>query len=126
MRRLYVGGLSHAVTQKELKDRFGKFGDVVDVELRTRRDEEGVPYKTFGYINISISDADLKRCLTVLNKSKWKGGTLQIETAKESFLHRLAQERQAAADPDLQQTAADDGKQNLLDSLSKAGSTTSP
>ncbi|XP_024125703.1 nucleolar protein 8 isoform X1 [Oryzias melastigma] len=121
MRRLYVGGLSHAVTQKELKDRFGKFGDVVDVELRTRRDEEGVPYKTFGYINISISDADLKRCLTVLNKSKWKGGTLQIETAKESFLHRLAQERQAAADPDLQQTAADDGKQNLLDSLSKAG-----
>lgn len=41
MRRLFVGGLSHTVTQKELKDRFGKFGDVVDVELRTRRDEEG-------------------------------------------------------------------------------------
>lgn len=28
--------------------------------------------------------------LTVLNKSKWKGGTLQIETAKESFLHRYS------------------------------------
>lgn len=41
MRRLYVGGLNHAVTQKDLKDRFGKFGDVLDVELRTRRDEEG-------------------------------------------------------------------------------------
>ncbi|XP_020557117.1 nucleolar protein 8 isoform X2 [Oryzias latipes] len=121
MRRLFVGGLSHTVTQKELKDRFGKFGDVVDVELRTRRDEEGVPYKTFGYINISISDADLKRCLTVLNKSKWKGGTLQIETAKESFLHRLAQEQQAVANQDLQQAAADDRRQNLLDSLSKAG-----
>lgn len=26
--------------------------------------------------------------LTVLNKSKWKGGTLRIEVAKESFLHR--------------------------------------
>ena len=26
--------------------------------------------------------------MTVLNKSKWKGGTLQIEMAKESFLHR--------------------------------------
>lgn len=26
--------------------------------------------------------------MTVLNKSKWKGGTLQIETAKESFLTR--------------------------------------
>lgn len=24
----------------------------------------------------------------MLNKSKWKGGTLRIEVAKESFLHR--------------------------------------
>ncbi|TNM89196.1 hypothetical protein fugu_005451 [Takifugu bimaculatus] len=61
MQRLYVGGLSHTVTQKDLKDRFGKFGDVEDVELRIRRDTEGVPYKTFGYININISDANLKR-----------------------------------------------------------------
>ncbi|XP_071350360.1 nucleolar protein 8 [Trachinotus anak] len=121
MRRLYVGGLSHSVTQKDLKDRFGKFGDVQDVELRTRRDEEGVPYKTFGYINIDISDADLKKCLTVLNKSKWKGGTLQIETAKESFLHRLAQERQAVVEQRLQPPAAEDKRQKLLDSLSKAG-----
>lgn len=41
MRRLYIGGLSHSVTQKDLKDRFGKFGDVEDVELRTRSDDEG-------------------------------------------------------------------------------------
>ncbi|XP_041837226.1 nucleolar protein 8 [Melanotaenia boesemani] len=121
MRRLYVGGLSHTVTQKDLKDRFGKFGVVEDVELRTRRDEEGVPYKTFGYVNINISDADLKKCLTVLNKSKWKGGTLQIETAKESFLQRLAEERQAAAEHHLQTPAAEDKKQKLLDSFSKAG-----
>uniref|UniRef100_A0A3B4EWM3 RRM domain-containing protein n=1 Tax=Pundamilia nyererei TaxID=303518 RepID=A0A3B4EWM3_9CICH len=91
MRRLYVGGLSHTVTEKDLKDRFGKFGAVEDVELRTRKDPEGVPFKTFGYVNINISDPDLKKCLTVLNKSKWKGGTLQIEIAKESFLetHRI-------------------------------------
>lgn len=41
MQRLYIGGLSHTVTSKDLKDRFGKFGDVQDVELRTRRDDEG-------------------------------------------------------------------------------------
>ncbi|XP_069006400.1 nucleolar protein 8 isoform X2 [Embiotoca jacksoni] len=121
MQRLYVGGLSHTITQKDLKDRFGKFGAVEDVELRTRRDEDGVPYKTFGYININISDADLKKCMTVLNKSKWKGGTLQIETAKESFLHRLAEERQATAEQRLRQPAVDDERQKLLDSLSKAG-----
>lgn len=42
MKRLYIGGLSHTITQKDLKDRFGKFGDVQDVELRTRRDDEGM------------------------------------------------------------------------------------
>lgn len=41
MQRLYIGGLSHTITQKDLKDRFGKFGDVQDVELRTRRDDDG-------------------------------------------------------------------------------------
>ncbi|XP_034020753.1 nucleolar protein 8 isoform X2 [Thalassophryne amazonica] len=121
MRRLYVGGLSQSVTQKDLKDRFGKFGDVDEVELRTKRDEQGTPYKTFAYININISDAELKKCLTVLNKSKWKGGTLQIETAKESFLHRLAQERQAGLEKHQQQHAGLDMKQKLLDSLSRAG-----
>uniref|UniRef100_A0A672YH36 RRM domain-containing protein n=1 Tax=Sphaeramia orbicularis TaxID=375764 RepID=A0A672YH36_9TELE len=88
MKRLYVGGLSHSITQKDLMDRFGKFGEVEDVELRTKTDEEGLPYKTFGYVNINISDTNLKKCLTTLNKSKWKGGILKIEPAKESFLHR--------------------------------------
>ncbi|XP_027858683.1 nucleolar protein 8 [Xiphophorus couchianus] len=121
MRRLYVGGLNHTVTQKDLKDRFGKFGEVLDVELRTRRDEEDVPYKTFAYININISEADLKKCMTVLNKSKWKGGTLQIEAAKESFLQRLAQERQEAAEHQLQRSANGAKKHKLLDTWSKAG-----
>ncbi|TNN56766.1 Nucleolar protein 8 [Liparis tanakae] len=121
MKRLYVGGLSHSITQKDLKDRFGKFGDVEDVEVRTRKDDEGVPYKTFSYININISDGDLKKCMTVLNKSKWKGGTLQIETAKESFLQRLAEERQEAAEQHLLPPAVQDKKQKMLDSLSKAG-----
>ncbi|XP_051932235.1 nucleolar protein 8 isoform X2 [Hippocampus zosterae] len=122
MQRLYVGGLSHSVTQKDLTDRFGKFGKVEDVELRTRRDDEGVPYKTFAYINLSISTTDLKKCMTVLNKSKWKGGTLQIEPAKESFLHKLAQERQLEQQRPRQDT--DNKQQNapkLLESLSKAG-----
>uniref|UniRef100_A0A6Q2Z615 RRM domain-containing protein n=1 Tax=Esox lucius TaxID=8010 RepID=A0A6Q2Z615_ESOLU len=88
MKRLYIGGLSHTITQKDLRDRFGKFGDVQDVELRTRRDDEGVPYKTFGYINLEITDDGFKKCMTVLNKSKWKGGTIQIEQAKESFLEQ--------------------------------------
>nr|XP_049589365.1 nucleolar protein 8 isoform X11 [Syngnathus scovelli] len=122
MPRLYVGGLSHSVTQKDLTDRFGNFGNVEDVELRTRRDDEGVPYKTFAYINLNISDTDLKKCMSVLNKSKWKGGTLQIELAKESFLQKLARERQAEQQR-LRQNADDTHQREhkLLESLREAG-----
>ncbi|KAK0147224.1 Nucleolar protein 8 [Merluccius polli] len=120
MKRLYVGGLSHSITQKDLRDRFGKFGSVEDVELRTRSDDEGVPYKTFGYINITISDDDFKKCMTVLNKSKWKGGTLLIEPAKESLLQRLKQEREARTQESPSATHQD-SKKKVLDSLRSAG-----
>ncbi|XP_076125206.1 nucleolar protein 8 [Alosa pseudoharengus] len=118
-KRLYVGGLSHNISEKDLKDRFGKFGEVSDVEVVTRKDEGGNPVKTFGYININISDDGFKKCLTVLNKSKWKGETLQIELAKESFLHRLAMERQQAAEN--AQAKNLNQKERLVDSLKKAG-----
>uniref|UniRef100_A0A8B9RSW5 Nucleolar protein 8 n=1 Tax=Accipiter nisus TaxID=211598 RepID=A0A8B9RSW5_9AVES len=87
LKRLYVGGLGHTVSKAELQERFGNFGRVLDAEIITRKDDQGNPMKTFAYINISISDADLKKCMSILNKTKWKGGTLQIELAKESFLH---------------------------------------
>jgi len=41
MKRLYIGGLGHTVSEKDLKDRFGKFGDVSDVEIIRRKDEQG-------------------------------------------------------------------------------------
>ncbi|XP_029989353.1 nucleolar protein 8 isoform X2 [Sphaeramia orbicularis] len=121
MKRLYVGGLSHSITQKDLMDRFGKFGEVEDVELRTKTDEEGLPYKTFGYVNINISDTNLKKCLTTLNKSKWKGGILKIEPAKESFLHRLTVERQVEAERQLHPPSVDDTNNHLVESLSSVG-----
>ncbi|XP_062400697.1 nucleolar protein 8 [Sardina pilchardus] len=118
-KRLYVGGLSHNISEKDLKDRFGKFGEVSDVEVVTRKDEDGNPVKTFGYINMNVSDDGFRKCMTVLNKSKWKGGTLQIEMAKESFLHRLAVERQQAAENG--QAKHLNQNESLVDSLKEAG-----
>uniref|UniRef100_A0A8D0C114 Nucleolar protein 8 n=2 Tax=Salvator merianae TaxID=96440 RepID=A0A8D0C114_SALMN len=88
LKRLYVGGLAHSISEAELQERFSKFGKVSEIEIVTRKDEQGIPTKTFAYINITLSEKELKRCLSILNKTKWKGGTLQIELAKESFLHR--------------------------------------
>lgn len=58
MRRLYIGGLSHLVTQKDLKDRFGKFGDVEDVELRTRKDDDGEEFDTL-YLTTMLTIAEV-------------------------------------------------------------------
>ncbi|NXB65415.1 NOL8 protein, partial [Struthidea cinerea] len=118
-KRLYVGGLGHTVSKAELEERFGKFGRVLEAEIITRKDDQGNPTKTFAYISVSISDADLRKCMSVLNKTKWKGGTLQIELAKESFLHRLATEREEAK---LQKEKPQRNDQMcLLESLKKIG-----
>ncbi|XP_063267742.1 nucleolar protein 8 isoform X2 [Prinia subflava] len=119
VKRLYVGGLGHTVSKAELEERFGKFGRVLEAEIITRKDDQGNPMKTFAYISVNISDADLKKCMSILNKTKWKGGTLQIELAKESFLHRLATEREEAK---LQKEKPPRNDQMcLLESLKKTG-----
>lgn len=41
VKRLYVGGLGHTITEAELQERFGKFGNVTDTEIITRKDEQG-------------------------------------------------------------------------------------
>ncbi|XP_031976521.1 nucleolar protein 8-like isoform X3 [Corvus moneduloides] len=118
-KRLYVGGLGHTVSKAELEERFGKFGRVLEAEIITRKDDQGNPTKTFGYISVNISDADLRKCMSILNKTKWKGGTLQIELAKESFLQRLATEREEAK---LQKEKPQRNDQMcLLESLKKTG-----
>ncbi|KAF7478258.1 Hypothetical predicted protein [Marmota monax] len=95
-KRLFVGGLGQAISETDLQIQFSRFGEVSDVEIITRKDDQGNPQKIFAYINIKVAEEDLKKCMSVLNKTKWKGGTLQIQLAKESFLHRLAQEREEA------------------------------
>lgn len=95
-KRLFVGGLGQAISETDLQNQFSRFGEVSDVEIITRKDDQGNPQKIFAYVNIKVAEADLKKCMSVLNKTKWKGGTLQIQLAKESFLHRLAQEREEA------------------------------
>lgn len=96
MKRLFVGGLGQGISETDLQSQLSRFGEVSDVEIITRRDDQGNSQKVFAYVNIQITESDLKKCMSILNKTKWKGGTLQIQLAKESFLHRLAQEREEA------------------------------
>ncbi|XP_068940529.1 nucleolar protein 8 [Petaurus breviceps papuanus] len=92
-RRLFVGGLGPSVTKDDLRAQLGRFGDVSSVELVSRMNELGIPEKTFAYVNITLSEDALQRCLRALDRSTWRGSQLRVQPARESFLHRLAQER---------------------------------
>uniref|UniRef100_A0A2I3GUM4 Nucleolar protein 8 n=1 Tax=Nomascus leucogenys TaxID=61853 RepID=A0A2I3GUM4_NOMLE len=83
MKRLYVDGLSQEISETVLQNQFSRFAEVSEVEIITRKDDQGNPQKVVAYINISVAEADLKKCISVLNKTKWKGRTLQIQLAKE-------------------------------------------
>uniref|UniRef100_A0A2K5Z560 Nucleolar protein 8 n=1 Tax=Mandrillus leucophaeus TaxID=9568 RepID=A0A2K5Z560_MANLE len=76
MKHLYVGGLGQDISETDLQNQFSRFAKVSDVEIITRKDDQGNPQKIFAYINISVAEADLKKCMSVLNKTKWKGGAL--------------------------------------------------
>ncbi|XP_048403584.1 nucleolar protein 8 [Stegostoma tigrinum] len=119
VKRLFVGGLHHTVSENEIKERFSTFGAVTDVDLVFRKDNEGNPVKTFGYVNINTAETELKRCISILNKSRWKGEMLQVELAKECFLHKLAQERKVAAKNQFKPQVNSVNK--VLESLKKAG-----
>ncbi|XP_019633539.1 PREDICTED: nucleolar protein 8-like [Branchiostoma belcheri] len=93
--RLYVGGLFCEVTDADLIGRFEMFGQVSSVDIVRRTDDKGKPERTFAYVNLTTTDQKLKKCMAVYNKSKWKGHDMQIQVAKESFLARLAKEREA-------------------------------
>ncbi|PNI15191.1 NOL8 isoform 24 [Pan troglodytes] len=62
-KRLYVGGLSQDISEADLQNQFSRFGEVSDVEIITRKDDQGNPQKVFAYINISVAEADLKKSI---------------------------------------------------------------
>lgn len=59
-RRLYIGGLSDAVLEKDIKKKFSEFGTVKDVELRCKENYGNRRY--FAYINIQADKTNLDNC----------------------------------------------------------------
>ena len=70
-KRFFVGGLFHGVSTQDIEERFSKFGKVSAVNIKTKLDSEGKPFKTFAHLSIEASAKDLKKCkaLFILRKS---------------------------------------------------------
>ncbi|KAI8869185.1 hypothetical protein GQ42DRAFT_108354, partial [Ramicandelaber brevisporus] len=86
--RAYVGGLTEAISDTDLEQRFKLFGTVNGVEsVRSVTDQV---HRGFAYLDLNILPDQWHRLLSLFNGSKWKGAQLRIETAKPSYEQKLA------------------------------------
>ena len=60
-KRVYVGGLYHEATDKDLNQLFSKFGEVESVEIK-KRSENNVVNFVFAYVNVKTTDPQITQC----------------------------------------------------------------
>ena len=78
-KRLYVGNLSYKVTEKELQELFGEFGEVAFAKVITRSDGRS---KGFGFVEMAEED-NAKEAMEKLNQSTFMERTIVVNEAKE-------------------------------------------
>lgn len=78
-KRLYVGNLSYQVTEKELQELFGEFGEVAFAKVITRSDGRS---KGFGFVEMGEED-HAKAAMEKLNQSTFMERTIVVNEAKE-------------------------------------------
>ena len=72
--RLYLGNLRR-VNERDVRDVFEKFGEIVDLWLA--RDPPG-----FGFLTFKNKD-DAERAVREMNDMDWHGSRIKVEIAKE-------------------------------------------
>lgn len=116
-KRLFVGNLVFTVTDRDLKERFARFGDVDNVELHTKKDEFGKPLKMFAYVDLNIDQEKLVNCIKTYNSAKWKGSSIVVQVAKESYIQRIQREAKIRASQDKKSTPHDSAEPAPLKSI---------
>jgi len=77
--KLYVGNLSFSVTENELADAFGEYGNVLKATIVTDRDTGRS--RGFGFVEMSNSD-EANAAIDGLNGSQMAGRDLQVNIAR--------------------------------------------
>ena len=78
-KRMYVGNLNYAVTEKELNELFTEFGEVVDAKVITRPDGRS---KGFGFVEMAEED-QAAAAIEKLNQSEFMERTMVVNEARE-------------------------------------------
>jgi RNA recognition motif-containing protein len=78
--RLYVGNMSFATTEMDLRDLFGQAGTVADIKVMLDR-ETGRP-RGFAFVEMS-SSTEAQAAISQFNGRDFGGRTLKVDTAGE-------------------------------------------
>ncbi|KAJ3971378.1 hypothetical protein EV361DRAFT_225270 [Lentinula raphanica] len=92
VKRLHISGLAPSLTPADLSARLSHFGTVKSVDGFGLSDGVGQPRK-FGYVTIETTSGMLKKCLSSLSGTTYKGAKLRIGEAKPDFAERIAKEK---------------------------------
>jgi RNA recognition motif-containing protein len=77
--RIYVGNLPYSVTDEELRDTFGEFGELVSAEVVT--DRFSGQSKGFGFVEMP-NNAEADQAIKALNDQPLKGRKLTVNEAR--------------------------------------------
>jgi RNA recognition motif-containing protein len=76
---IYVGNLSYEVTEEDLKEAFGAFGEVETVKVI--KDKYTGRSKGFGFVEMPVQDA-AQSAINDLNETELKGRALKVNEAR--------------------------------------------
>jgi RNA recognition motif-containing protein len=76
---IYVGNLSYEVTEEDLKEAFGAFGEVESVKII--KDKYTNRSKGFGFVEMP-SNTEAQSAISDLNDTELKGQMLKVNTAR--------------------------------------------
>lgn len=77
--RIYVGNLAYSVTDEDLRDAFGEFGELTSAEVVT--DKFSGQSKGFGFVEMP-DNADADAAIKALNETMFKGRKLTVNEAR--------------------------------------------
>ncbi|MEA1896255.1 MAG: RNA-binding protein [Bacteroidota bacterium] len=76
---IYVGNLPYSVSEDDLKNVFGEFGEVTSVSIIT--DKYSGRSKGFGFVEMT-NDSEASEAINSLNESDLKGRNMRVNEAK--------------------------------------------
>tara|TARA_B100000519_G_scaffold137041_1_gene118562 strand:+ start:2280 stop:2534 length:255 start_codon:yes stop_codon:yes gene_type:complete len=76
---IYVGNISYNTSEDDLKEHFGRYGEVVDVRIITDRDSGRS--KGFGFVEMSDDD-QAKEAIEALDSKDFMGRDIRVNEAR--------------------------------------------